>query len=256
MKTTTELIGQRIKQERERLKLSQTALAHKIGLNEEYKSEMRGIVSRWELGKVKPSAEYLVKLCELFGCEIGYLFGEINEPTRATTDITAASKLDARAVDVVINGARGTNKNPLKLSQPDFDRLFRKGLNSIIADCPEIAVIVAAYVFGGGTELYSLEKITIDGGTIPFMLRDIALRGGLVQEAQRLLEQYRWTVAGNGGMAPLDGVEKANAEIAAGQAKLDACSPHIGHKPDKAKLAEAAKQYKQRGNGNNGDSKK
>lgn len=42
-------------------------------------------------------------MCDLFNCELGYLLGEYNCKTRATTDIQAATGLSERAIDRLQN---------------------------------------------------------------------------------------------------------------------------------------------------------
>ena len=215
-------IAKRIKQERETKNWTQDDLAEKLFSN-------RNSVIAWEHDKEEkrrlPRLDTMLKMCEKFGCELGYLLCEHDGKTRAATDLQAASKLDLNAVDVLVNGACNTGRNTLMLSKPVFNRLFRMGLNSLIADCPNIVVLLAAYVFGQD-KLYQHNSITIGGEDIPFHASGVALRAALMMEIQRQLDQYRLTVAGNGGVAPLDGVKRANEEIAARQAAYDKHNPH------------------------------
>ena len=44
-------------------------------------------VSKWENGKVMPSLEKMLALCNIYGCELGYLLGEYDCKTRTATDI-------------------------------------------------------------------------------------------------------------------------------------------------------------------------
>ena len=64
-------IGERIRIERERLDLSQEELAKKLEINSE-------MIVNWELGKNYPLRKYQFKLCDIFGCDIYYLLGELD----------------------------------------------------------------------------------------------------------------------------------------------------------------------------------
>jgi len=94
MTYTYEAIGQRIKTERERLKLSQTALAELLNLAE----NSRIAVGAWEHGRTFPCLEHMKNMCEIFDCELDYLFGVIDKRTRSTTDICAITGLSEEAV--------------------------------------------------------------------------------------------------------------------------------------------------------------
>lgn len=74
---------------------SQSGLAIALGLD----STSRTTIRKWERGEVLPSLEYLLKMCELFGCELGYLLGEHELPTRAATDIQQQTGLSLKAIE-------------------------------------------------------------------------------------------------------------------------------------------------------------
>lgn len=63
-------IGQRIKEERKKIKLSQQELADKIFISS------RQTIANWENGSSKPQLEDMICLCNLFQCELGYLLVE------------------------------------------------------------------------------------------------------------------------------------------------------------------------------------
>jgi len=89
-------IGERIREERIALGLKQPDFALALGLEE----ESRQSVTKWENGYNVPSFKILIKMCELFDCEIGYLLcedGYIGR-TRAETDFQKATGLSKRAV--------------------------------------------------------------------------------------------------------------------------------------------------------------
>ena len=59
-------IGDRISEERKKLKLTQNELAEKLMVSNK-------AVSKWEAGGGCPSIEFLPKLANIFGCTIDYL---------------------------------------------------------------------------------------------------------------------------------------------------------------------------------------
>lgn len=61
-------LGERIKERREKLKLSQGYVAEQIGVS-------RQAVSKWETGQSEPTAENLVRLAEVFETSLAELVG-------------------------------------------------------------------------------------------------------------------------------------------------------------------------------------
>lgn len=55
-------------------------------------------VSKWENGKVMPSLEKLLALCNIYKCELGYLLGEYDCKTRTATDIHKETGLSEIAI--------------------------------------------------------------------------------------------------------------------------------------------------------------
>lgn len=93
------VIGERIRTARENPfngtpRYSQTKLAIALGLD----STSRTTIHKWERGIVLPPLEHLAKMCDLFGCELGYLLGEFDLPTRTETDIQKATGLSYKAI--------------------------------------------------------------------------------------------------------------------------------------------------------------
>ena len=66
------MIGQKIKNKRKELNLTQEYLAKELNIS-------RQAVSKWEKGMSEPSMENLVKLSEIFGVDIGYFKNEEDE---------------------------------------------------------------------------------------------------------------------------------------------------------------------------------
>lgn len=64
-------VGQKVKNYRQYLKLSQFALGEKVGINQRQ-------IAQIECGKSLPSLNTLVKFAEIFHCEIGEFFEKPN----------------------------------------------------------------------------------------------------------------------------------------------------------------------------------
>ena len=65
------MYGERIREERKRLHLTQEQLSKKIGIS-------RSNVANWENNQNKPSADMLINLAKFFDCDVSYLAGDSN----------------------------------------------------------------------------------------------------------------------------------------------------------------------------------
>ena len=70
------LMGQRIKQQRNRLKISQTVLAHQIGAKD------KGTIWRMEKGITTPSTDSIYALAQVFHVSADWLLCLVEEPDR------------------------------------------------------------------------------------------------------------------------------------------------------------------------------
>ncbi len=89
------VIGERIKVQRENLKMTQEVLANRIGV-------ARQTLAKWEINRGYPDLEILTKLCEVFDCESGYLLGEYDCKKKDTADIGRLTGLSEDAVTALI----------------------------------------------------------------------------------------------------------------------------------------------------------
>lgn len=96
MKYDNELIGKRILDERTKLGLSQVELGKKIGT-------VGKQISNYEKGKPIPPINIMLKLCNVFNCELGYLLGEpdYSEGTKIETAIFNDTGLTVDAMDAI-----------------------------------------------------------------------------------------------------------------------------------------------------------
>lgn len=69
------ILGNRIKKERENLKLSREDLAKKIGVS-------YSAIAMYEQGNREPNNEILLKMCEIFNCSMDYLMGKSEYKTK------------------------------------------------------------------------------------------------------------------------------------------------------------------------------
>lgn len=98
MKYSFEKIGQRLFELRKGYKWSQEDLIEKLG--EKGVSIGRNSLSSLEAGKLKHcDLRLFTALCELYDCELGYLLGEHEGKTRASTDIHEQTGLSYPAID-------------------------------------------------------------------------------------------------------------------------------------------------------------
>ena len=89
-------IGERIRTERKKLDLTQDGFAEKIDIGS------RQTIAQWENGVALPPLSKLLCMCDLFGCEIGYLLCDYDCKTRTATDIQKETGLSEAAIKELI----------------------------------------------------------------------------------------------------------------------------------------------------------
>lgn len=92
-------IGQRIKDRRKKLKMTQTELADKINGGVMGDTAPHSQISQWEQGKKIPETDALIRLCNALECDMDYLLGAIETPRKATHDVAKQTGLKIKAVD-------------------------------------------------------------------------------------------------------------------------------------------------------------
>lgn len=92
------LVGERIRKARKKAGLTQAQFASALNMSE----ESLKTIGRWEKGEQTPKLDVLMKMCEIFKCEAGYLLGEFPLPTRGKADIQEATGLSQKAIDKIL----------------------------------------------------------------------------------------------------------------------------------------------------------
>ena len=90
-------IGNRVRLEREHNKMSQDKLGSLIGTT-------RQTISKWEKGiGGEITLNMLLRLCDIFQCEMGYILCEYDCKTRELTDICESTNLPENVASALIN---------------------------------------------------------------------------------------------------------------------------------------------------------
>ena len=123
----SEEIGKIILRERKRLKLTQQELGDKLGL-------VGKQISAYEKGKPAPPVDVMFKLCEVFGCELGYLLGEpeYTEGTHIRTIVHNVTGLSNKAIDNILT-VTGDKESDLSFSVGLQSESYRRALDAFIS---------------------------------------------------------------------------------------------------------------------------
>ena len=107
-KIVKKTIGINIKRARKEKKLSMQAFADILAANRKA-PVLRGKpdtisvdrLKMWENGTNPVELEWIPAICDVLGCDVGYLFGEYEELTRQVSDICKATGLSEDAVEAI-----------------------------------------------------------------------------------------------------------------------------------------------------------
>ena len=94
-------IGDRIRQRRNEIGLTQKELAAKINPGTSIETAPHTQVAQWENGKKKPGTDALIRLCNALDCDIDYILGAIDVPRRAAYDVKEQTGLSGEAATVL-----------------------------------------------------------------------------------------------------------------------------------------------------------
>lgn len=97
MNDKPELLGKMIKERRKKKKMTQEALAEKVGVSAKQ-------ISSYENGHQYPPMDMLFKLCEVLDCDLGYLLGQedYKEGTLLETCIINTTGLTSESLGTII----------------------------------------------------------------------------------------------------------------------------------------------------------
>ncbi len=125
MKYSAEKIGKRIKLERDKKGWSQKGLGDELGQKSGAKQ-----VSLYESGTLPP-LDVLLKMCDIFNCELGYLLCEPGYELKTKEDniISDSLGLDEESIDSIRN-ITGVNSKTTKLFKADNKEV----LNSLLSE--------------------------------------------------------------------------------------------------------------------------
>lgn len=178
------LIGERIKQQRIAAGYkTQSDFAIALGLS----YESRQTVGSWEQGKYIPKLDTLLKMCELFDCEIGFLLCEYDCKTREETDISAATGLSEKSIRRLF--IFRTRKRDRKTKQ----FVFNSPINDIIEHEAFVELIEAIkkHVWSFNHNHYGIDKTNEEAQEAlsnTFNCEPEELRGYIEMSSQSLIE--------------------------------------------------------------------
>jgi len=138
MKYDHEEIGRIIREERKKLGWTQDKLGEILYISGKQ-------ISNYEKGSPLPSLETMLKLAELFNCELGYLLGEesYSNRTRLNTSICESLGLSAKAVDSLRAATHKGLTQTLPERQQAISRFFESPFIGDFFDCLVDAVSVS-----------------------------------------------------------------------------------------------------------------
>lgn len=102
------VVGERIKNAREAAGRTRTKFADMLcSANSAPNSSqdstlLAGRLKQWEYGNNPIDLEWIPAICEVANCDVGYLFGDYDEPKRTTADVVAATGLSEKAANRLI----------------------------------------------------------------------------------------------------------------------------------------------------------
>ena len=125
MKYQVENISKTIAKERKKLKnVSQSKLGEMINVSGKQ-------ISNYENGKLLPPIDIMLKLCEVFNCELGYLLGEETyaNGTKTNTIVSNVTGLSVESINAITQ-ITGTEKHCIDFGYES--EKYRRILNSLL----------------------------------------------------------------------------------------------------------------------------
>lgn len=163
-----EKIAQRIKAVRIDKNITQAYVAKKCNVS-------RSTVIKWEKGESFPELNSMLKLCNLYDCELGYLLCETGYENgkRETTDICKATGLSQEAVETLVDNETTVHERPLLAGYASKEKQL---VNTILMES-NYNFIASLYSYAyfeyerqALSELFDLDILNRGGVSIPQVL--------------------------------------------------------------------------------------
>lgn len=124
MRYKPEEIGKLIKAERRKHNMTQEELGEGLGITGKQ-------ISNYEHGKPIPPMDILLKICEIFDCELGYILGEkdYSQGTKLKTIISNETGLSIEAINAIIR-ITGTERSCISFGYES--EKYRRILNNLL----------------------------------------------------------------------------------------------------------------------------
>lgn len=110
-------IGKRIRDQRRNYKVDQKKEDSRKTSQEDFGYILGGYdrrkIAEWEKGKELPPLKTMLRMCELFDCELGYLLCEHDTKTRAAADIQSETGLSEKSI-TTLKELKRYNDHPMK----------------------------------------------------------------------------------------------------------------------------------------------
>ena len=137
------MIGDRLREERLKNGFTQEKLAELISVS-------RITVSAWERGAYLPATEVLIKLCDLYHCDMDFLMCRMDNRTHDLQFIQDQTGLSEKSISVLIEWK----------DEEGTEKFWPKYLSSIIEDhrFSEIMKCISSYLFSKRIEAKAAEK--------------------------------------------------------------------------------------------------
>lgn len=145
------IVGERIKELRKSLRLSQAELGEKIGVAQQ-------TIFRWEHGIRTPKSSDLVKIAKALNTTVSYLVGEVDTPHPIPTTINKETKIETKE-SIALHDLEKILKELVKY-QPDtilFLRSISKNLEKLSPEDLEMIATNLKWTLKGVIDKHSFD---------------------------------------------------------------------------------------------------
>lgn len=137
-------IGERIKKEREKINLGKKEFLERIYLSgASYKT-----LTAWEEGERLPDLTSLVRMAELFDCDVGFLLCDYDTHKRDTADIQELTGLSEDSIELLKRKWARIQKDNANGLHDTPNELELKAINTLLASPHSLFYHIYQYLFG------------------------------------------------------------------------------------------------------------